>query len=89
MTHCQHQAAHAKAASQGNSDCAPRYSTDQFEIASAMQTNFTPQFFDFQQVTSFSELFSQSPAFRQMKVSHDAPGVSPPIFYLLHHTFLI
>jgi len=89
MTHCQQQAANSKAASQNDSDCAPRYSTDQFEIAFAIQTNFTPQVFNFQQATSFSELSSQSPAFGQIKVSHDVPGVSPPVFYLLHHTFLI
>lgn len=79
-SHC-HQSSQEK-----NSDCAPRFQTDNFENSTlAAKTVEVPAISDL--VVADTNLASVNvPVF---SLKFESPPVSPPEFFVLHHAFLI
>ena len=84
--HCEHHAGQA-GNPQKKHDCAPRYNTDQFENASIAQKVLKAPAFS---VLNVVEAVSVHKDFvSQFSRDIESPPVSPPEFFVLHHSFLI
>ncbi len=70
-----------------DSDCAPRYQTDQFENASVVQKTT--------EISVLADIRAPEPAFVQNELKNyslnwaEPPPISSPHFFILHHAFLI
>ena len=80
-SHC-----HPSSNDQKNSDCAPRFQTDNFEnttlLAKTVEAPATADLILTKEIYVVPEL-------PEFSLSFESPPVSPPEFFVLHHSFLI